>query len=180
MKGFTLIEMLVSITIFSIVMTMALGSLLALSVADRKAETLKSGVDNLTFALDSMSRAIRTGSNFNCGNPAQPFLPNDCKTGANFFTFRASNGQQVYYQFDTTNNAIDRSSDGTNWAPITSPDIAVQNIGHLFTAVGTYLSSADKVQPFVVITVDAVLPVSATASTTIYMQTAVAQRIYDQ
>ena len=191
MKGFTLIEMLVSITIFSIVMVMALGSLLALSVADRKAETLKSGVDNLTFALDSMSRAIRTGSSYDCGNQAST-APTDCTSGANYFTFLATNGIQTYYQLDTAQDGsslcgqtvlpygcIERKlgAAGT-WIPITSPDLIIQNTGFLFHVKGA--PSGDGMQPKVTITTSSTIPVSATQNTLVHMQTTVTQRIYDQ
>lgn len=186
--------MLVSVAIFTIVMTMALGALLALSVADRKAETLKSGVDNLTFALDSMSRAIRTGSTYDCGNKLST-APTDCASGANYFTFLSSNGVQTYYQLDVAQDGtslcgqttlpygcIERKigASGT-WVPITSPDIVVQNTGFLFHAVGTLPGATpDTKQPMVAITVNASLPVNQTQNTLVHMQTTVTQRIYDQ
>src|SRR5437868_2432209 len=66
-KGFTLIEVLVSVMIFSIVMTVALRALLSMSESDRRAEAMKSVINNLNFALDSMVRDIRTGYNYHCG-----------------------------------------------------------------------------------------------------------------
>ena len=181
--------MLVSVAIFSIVMTLALGSLLALSVADRKAETLKSGVDNVTFALDSMSRAIRTGSNYHCGSSGTLTSAQNCPSGANYFTFLASNGVQTTYLLDTLNTycgqtqapygCIERSTDGgTTWIPITSPDIIVQNVGNLFYVTGA--ATGDGVQPKVTVTVNSSIPVSTTQSTNVFMQTTATQRIYDQ
>ena len=186
--------MLVSVAIFSIVMTMALGSLLALSVADRKAETLKSGVDNLTFALDSMSRAIRTGSTYDCGNKGST-APTDCASGADYFTFLSSNGVQTYYQLDTAQDGtslcgqttlpygcIERklTSSGT-WIPITSPDIIMENSGYLFHVLGAVpASGGNYIQPKVTITASSSIPVSPTQNTGVFMQTTVTQRIYDQ
>jgi prepilin-type N-terminal cleavage/methylation domain-containing protein len=198
MKGFTLIEMLVSVAIFSTVMTMALGALLALSVADRKAETLKSGIDNLTFALDSMSRSIRTGQNYHCGAGGVATTPQDCYAsgiGNTYLTFLASNGVQTYYQLDNAQDGtslcgqtllpygcIERKlGAGGAWIPITSPDLVILSTGYLFKVVGSLPSSTgDTVQPKVVITVSATVPVSATQNTAVHMQTAVTQRIYDQ
>ena len=200
-KGFTLIEMLVSIAIFTIVMTMALGALLALSVADRKAETLKSGIDNLTFALDSMSRAVRTGSNYDCGNQAST-APTDCPNGANYLTFLAAcpsgtvcagGGLQTYYQLDVAQDGtsqcgqtilpfgcIERSFTGIagSWIPITSPDLIIQNTGFLFHVKGA--PSGDSIQPKVTITASSTVPVTPTQRTGVFMQTTVTQRIYDQ
>ena len=180
--------MLVSVTIFSIVMVMALGALLSLSVADRKAETLKSGIDNLTFALDSMSRAIRTGQNYHCGDFAGT-SPKNCPNGSTMLTFLASNGVQTYYQLDTSTGTCGQSgtigcierkqtTPGgtliTDWTPITSSDIIIQNVGSLFHVTGALPGSTpDTVQPRAVITISATLPVSTTQNTIVHMQTSV-------
>jgi prepilin-type N-terminal cleavage/methylation domain-containing protein len=202
MKGFTLIELLVSVAIFSVMMVMALGALLSLSVADRKAETLKSAIDNMTFALDSMSRAIRTGSNYDCGNTSST-APTDCNaSGADYFTFLSSGtllspgGIQTYYRLENLSTdpsgaaascnqtspnvgCIERSTDGgATWAPITSPDIIISNTGYLFHAVGD--PTGDSIQPRVIITVNGAIQVSTTQTTAFHMQTSVTQRIYDQ
>ncbi len=194
MKGFTLIELLVSVAIFSIVMVMALGALLALSSADRRAETLKSGIDNLTFALDSMSRAIRTGSNYRCGSGGTITSPQDCASGANYISFLASNGVQTSYRLDMVQDntsqcaqtqlpygCIERQLGSGVWIPITSPDIVLQNSGFLFHVVGSVPASAgDNIQPKVTITASSTVLISATQRTGVFMQTTVTQRIYDQ
>lgn len=195
--------MLVSVAIFSIVMTMALGALLALSVADRKAETLKSSIDNVTFALDSMSRAIRTGQTYHCGDFSGT-AAQDCTSGSNMLTFLASNGIQTYYQLDTDNsvgNRCGQTAGGTvgcierkqttslgalitDWTPITSPDVIIQNTEGfaLFRVLGSYPgSSGNTIQPRVLMTVSGTVQVSATQPpTAFHMQTFVTQRIYDQ
>src|SRR3989344_1570356 len=65
-KGFTLLEMIVSITIFTVVALVAVGALLKVVDANKKAQSLKSTINNLNFALDSMSREMRVGSNYFC------------------------------------------------------------------------------------------------------------------
>ncbi len=65
-KGFTLIEMIVSLAIFSIIVTMSVGSLLALIAANQKLQSEQSVMTNLTFALDSMTREVRTGTAYVC------------------------------------------------------------------------------------------------------------------
>jgi prepilin-type N-terminal cleavage/methylation domain-containing protein len=198
MKGFTLIELLVSVAIFSIVMVMALGALLALSIADRRAETLKSGIDNLTFALDSMSRSIRTGQNYDCGTVGS-VAPANCAGGGNYLAFLSSNGVETYYIFDAAQDGtskcgqttlpygcIERSlsyDGGATWStpiPITSPDIVVQNVGSLFHVTGALAGSSDTIQPKATITVNATVQITATQTTAVHMQTSATQRIYDQ
>lgn len=60
-KGFTLIEMMVSVALFSIVLVVALGAILTVLDSNRKAQTLTSVMNNLNFALESMTRSIKTG-----------------------------------------------------------------------------------------------------------------------
>ena len=64
--GFTLIEMIVSLAIFSIIVTMTIGALLVLIANNQKLQSEQSVMTNLSFALDSMTREIRTGTNYYC------------------------------------------------------------------------------------------------------------------
>jgi hypothetical protein len=102
---------------------------------------------------------------------------------------------QTYYQLDTAQDVtsqcgqtvlpygcIERKQGAAGtWIPITSPDIVVLSSGYLFKVVGAQpFSTGDNIQPKVVITVGATVPVSATQNTAVHMQTSVTQRIYDQ
>ncbi len=65
-RGFTLVEMIVALAIFSIVSVVALGALVKIVSANKKAQSLQSSISNLSFALDAMSRELRTGKNYHC------------------------------------------------------------------------------------------------------------------
>lgn len=65
-RGFTLIEMIVSLAIFSLVATVSVGALLVLVASNQQLQGEQSVMTNLSFALDSMSREIRTGTNYVC------------------------------------------------------------------------------------------------------------------
>lgn len=65
-KGFTLIEMIVVVGIFSVVMTIAMGAIFTVVSANKSAQALASVIDNLNSALDTMSRNTRFGTNFQC------------------------------------------------------------------------------------------------------------------
>ncbi|HNZ55583.1 MAG TPA: type II secretion system protein [Candidatus Paceibacterota bacterium] len=60
-KGFTLVEMLVSVSIFVIVALIVSGVLVQLSVAYKKAQAMRLLMDNLNFALEKMNLEIREG-----------------------------------------------------------------------------------------------------------------------
>jgi prepilin-type N-terminal cleavage/methylation domain-containing protein len=70
--GFTLIEMIVSLGVFAIVATIAVGALLALIGSSQQTQGEQIVMTNLAFALDSMTREIRTGFNFYCTSYANP------------------------------------------------------------------------------------------------------------
>lgn len=64
--GFTLIEMIVSLAVFSVVITIAVGALLSLIAGNQQLQSQQSIMTNLSFALDSMTREIRTGYYYYC------------------------------------------------------------------------------------------------------------------
>jgi len=65
-SGFTLIEMLVSLSLFTVVITITVGSLLVLINGNRELVSTQSVMDSLSFSLDSMTREIRTGRSYVC------------------------------------------------------------------------------------------------------------------
>src|ERR1035437_4413090 len=65
-SGFTLIEMLVSIAIFMVVAVIAVAALLKIVDANRKSQTLQDAINNINFAMDSITREIRVGSTYDC------------------------------------------------------------------------------------------------------------------
>ena len=73
--GFSLIEMIVSLGLFSVVATVAVGSFLVILAANKQLQTEQSVLTNLSFAIDGMSREIRTGTNYYCvaGNQLDVF-----------------------------------------------------------------------------------------------------------
>ncbi len=180
-KGFTLIELMVSVAIFTMVMVVALGALLSIAAAERKAETIKSVISNLDFALDSMSRSIRTGINYDC-NPSLPVSgapTNDCAAspGATSIGFQAVEASlpgciigspcMVVYclgnagSCNSTGTSILRSINNGTFLPITSSDVIISN----FTLYVKGSSRADQVQPKVTITISGFISLNGDAAT---------------
>lgn len=65
-RGFTLIEIIVSLGIFSIVAVIAVGALVRVTGANRQAQSIQAGVNNVSFVLDAISREMRVGSDYHC------------------------------------------------------------------------------------------------------------------
>lgn len=66
--GFTLVEMIVALAVFSVVVTIAVGALLVLIASNEQLQQEQSVMTNLSFALDSMAREIRTGTSYYCNS----------------------------------------------------------------------------------------------------------------
>jgi prepilin-type N-terminal cleavage/methylation domain-containing protein len=187
MRGFTLVEIIVSVGIFATVMTIALGALLAMSESNRRVETLKSVINNLNFALDSMSRSIRTGSNYHCttsGSPDALTLPHDCAASPDtYFTFKVADGNQVTYCLNgtTINRQVTIGTPSTdcssaNFLSITAPEVVITTLKFYTTGA----QRSDTLQPKVTILISGYTQVSTTQRSTFNLQTSVTQRIYDQ
>lgn len=189
MRGFTLVELLISVSIFATVMVMSLGALLAMSESNRRVESMKSVINTLNFALDSMSRSIRTGYSYECDplSFTDSTSPEDCPSDPSTkFAFTNSDGVSIGYCLGRIDSlicdesseatAILRSEDGGPLAPITSREVVIEDFA--FYVIGSL--PGDNTQPKVTILISGYVDVSATQRSTFNLQTSVTQRIYDQ
>jgi prepilin-type N-terminal cleavage/methylation domain-containing protein len=186
-RGFTLIEMLVSVAIFATVMTIALGALLSMSESDRRAQTLKSVINNLNFSLDAMSRSIRTGRNYHCDvTITSPALDaaRDCdqsSSGATSVAFLSADNQTVQYcrgngsTCDPAGTAVLVKKGAGAFAPLTAAEVNITNLRFFVTG-----ATSAALQPHVVILLSGSVPVSASQTSTFDLETSVTQRLYDQ
>lgn len=69
-KGFTLIEMIVSLGVFAVVVTITTGALLMLIFTNQRYQYEQNIMSNLSFAIDSMTREMRMGYNYYCESAA--------------------------------------------------------------------------------------------------------------
>lgn len=180
-QGFTLIELMVSVTIFIIVMTISLGALLSISTAERKAEAVKTLMNNLNFALESMTRTIRTGYDYDCGGTG------DC-AGGTTFSFVSASGQSLVYCLgsenicNTTCQSTDscsilRSTDGgAVYYALTDPEVKIADLQ--FYLQGS--TPGDGQQPRLLMTVSGRMDTNDKVPTEFKVQTSVTQRLYDQ
>ena len=97
-RGFTLIEVMVAVGIFSVVMVVCIGALLSLADANRKTQALQSVLYNLNTSIDGMVRAIRMGSQYQVANGG---------TELSFLPYGAPSGnvaERWIYKWEDTNN----------------------------------------------------------------------------
>ncbi len=65
-KGFTLIELMVAVSLFTTVAVIATGAVLSANQISKKAQAIKLAMDNLNFALDSMTLKMKKGGGYYC------------------------------------------------------------------------------------------------------------------
>ncbi len=144
-SGFTLIELMVSLMIFTIVVLAAIGSLYSVNTASRKVQSMRTVLDNITFAVESISRTVRTGKYVVCGGQANTSGNSNCP----FSDQRPSSVLLVYNTLGTeglveyslgvnangTGNIQKQVQEGCpsacGWAQpvaLTAPEVNVQNL----------------------------------------------------
>ncbi len=74
MRGFTLIEIMVAVAIFSIVMLIAIGAVFNAVDANRTAQNINVVINNLNLSTEIMVREMRTGRRYqSCGSTCIEF-----------------------------------------------------------------------------------------------------------
>jgi prepilin-type N-terminal cleavage/methylation domain-containing protein len=195
--GFSLIELMVALTIFSIVMTVAMGTLIVLIDANAKAQAVTSSMTNLTFAIDSMTRNLRTGRNFYCisagaGSLTSGMLPGntytaDCSPSGNtaiVFTPGFESNWRMAYRLNSTSNAIEQRIDrGTqgSWVPITSnattTGVTIGTLKFIVQGSDDYLVDDDDDQPRIVLLIAGTVDNGLDEETDFQVQSNVIQRV---
>lgn len=182
-KGFTLIEMIVSVGLFAIVMVVVSGAYLSLINLERKARALSDLMTNLSFVTDTMVRTIRAGTEYEIVTNGS-----DCNslTGQDCFRFLDEQGNYVTYIIDADgsgNTAVGvcvQSNRGTcNSSKVTSlTDPRVKNLSMNITVRGVV--GGDNRQPFMTFTLSGnITPDPRSAPIPFVIQSAATQRLLD-
>lgn len=157
MRGFTLVEMIISVGIFAMVMLVATSAYYNLIALDRQARAINVVVDNLSFAVDAMTRGIRTGTGYQCVATGGNSTDGTCSC----FTYMDSNiGKQVTYHLNTTKHTIERyvvasgSSCADGASTITDPSVTITSLKFFVRGVG----NSDDIEPQVLFTIQGTMP----------------------
>lgn len=118
--GFSTVEMLVAVALFTMVVLMSIASMLTMIDANQKARSVKVAVDNLHFVIEEIARDLRLGSKYYCasapGSLTVPFTTasvHDCpyvypggSGGDNLIAFRdrSSIPKARFYWYDASAN----------------------------------------------------------------------------
>lgn len=139
-RGYTLIELIVSVGLFAIIMMLASGAYLIMINVNRQTQAIATGINNLSFALESMTRSIRTGRSYSQ------------LVGPNTFSFIDQSGCSITYGVSA--GRIVQTESGTGCpslsnTPLTAPSVNVTSL--MFSYSDT--PRGDDYQPYVTMVV---------------------------
>lgn len=168
-SGFTLLEMVVSIGIFSVLITITIGAVIAINKAQLKASNIQTVVDNIRFSLESMTKEMRTATDF------QPRVPLAHPQAYAELYFTRSDGTISGYCVEA--NALKKVTGAPVCAgsAVTSEDIVVENI--TFFVIGQDAGPTDG-QPRITIFLTA-RSSDTRLETNFHLQTTITPRIRD-
>lgn len=141
--GFTLVEIMVAVSIFATVAVIAIGAVISANDINKKAQAIKTVMDNLNFALDSITLKLKQGGGYYCANagnfdpsPAYPVddSSNDCPGGGTAIAFRLANGEasppQFIYRFYNDKLQLSSNNGSGNMSPfvdIVADEISIES-----------------------------------------------------
>jgi len=142
LQGFTLIELMTAMSIFIIVMMISMGSIISIFDANRKSRSLKTVLNNLNLAVESMSKEMRFGKNYHCGSGTVT-TPQNCPSGDTLMSFLSSEGVQTTYRLNS--NSIEKRIGNEEYIAVTAPEIAIDGLTFYTLGAGTNNTLQPKV-----------------------------------
>src|SRR3989344_4813702 len=167
-QGFTLMELLVAMTVFLVVIGLSSGIFLQTLRSQRVITRFSENMNNVTLALEQIAREVRTGFSF----------PQDTNDTYQKLAFQNGYGNYVSYMLLEAGEigSIGRCENfqsascqiAGDFESITSPDVDIENL--VF-----FIQNDETRPPFVTIAAETLIDKSATLT----LQTSVSSRIRD-
>ncbi len=169
-SGFTLMEVMVSVSIFAIIITIGIGSLLTIYSTLQKTRADQQTMDSLSYVLDTMTRRVRTGSEYQSDGQSITFIDQDQMSTGTPIT--------VTYSMQTDQNGIKRlyvtETDGGQY-DITPENMVIDTFNVNLTGGATGI---DGGQPMVEFQIQGTIK-NGKQITPLAIQTVVSQRPFE-
>ncbi|MCX6755363.1 MAG: prepilin-type N-terminal cleavage/methylation domain-containing protein [Candidatus Nomurabacteria bacterium] len=163
-SGFTIIEVMISVALFTTIIIVGIGALINAGNLHNKSSKVRSILDNLSFVMEDMSRNLRTGDTYLCTSDVE--AGPDCSDGKQIiFNNNTAGvaGEKWLYAFTDSSmytgsvNIIKATSTDLQTFPVMSVDNIIQlnpdeirlDSSSGFTVVGA--NTDDTFQPYVII-----------------------------
>lgn len=198
--GFTLVEAMIAVGLFSVIMTIGIGAILGVNSTHRKTQSMRIAIDSLSFLMEDMARSMRLGDYFVCkestiepinsidiGNPQNNTDGVNCKSISfePYWNVQISNpdNQIIYFinEDSNGNGTIFKKEEtmgiGDTMLAMTPADIDIDTVRSGFTVIGGE-DPADTAQPRITIILVGTVTLAG-VETEFHMQTTVSQRLLD-
>lgn len=184
-SGFSLIELMVSMTIFAIVMTISIGTLLVLIDANAKAQALYQSMTNLSFAVDSITRNLRTANSYYCHSSSGVSGSSgwgegetrDCDNQNGIIFTRERDGKRIAYRYNSTYQSIEQKVFSGDWIRLTSSDVHITVFTISVNGTEDLYTLGDTEQPRISILIKGYVENGLDTNTDFVLQSNVTQRI---
>ncbi len=193
-SGYTIIEMMIAVSVFLVVVTIGIGALLNANLLHQKSRDMRSIMDNLSFIMEDMSRNLRTGSKYRCYFTVNELIlssevniPRSCLLPINGWgiAFEAAKGSKLVYFIanNTLFKSFFKSSSGdmyiqSDFIELTPKEVIIDPVASGFVVSGAEPPPGDTKQPFVTIRLVGKIKYN-NVETPFSLQTSVSQRLID-
>lgn len=174
-----MLELIVSLGLFSVVMLVVLAAYISLISLDRQARASNQLASSLSFATESMSRSIRTGTRYSCNGNADQ---NCAAPGGSSFSFVNTEGEVIGYRLKTDGSigqcslsSLGQTCLDANAVSLTDSRITITSLRFIVRGAG----SVDAYQPYVTISLGGTMTTDAGETTSFSIQTSATQRFID-
>lgn len=178
-KGFTLVELIIAVTLFTVIASFSIGAVLSIFDANRRAQSTKTVVDNLNLSIENMARSVRFGGSYYCGISSGLTSTSNCPNGGDALSVTFDTSMRVVYRRSVNGSngfgTIQKSENGgSSYSDITSPDTNIQYLKF-------YVLDADAggEQPYVIAVIKGYVGNKATTQSSFTIQTLMSQRQLD-
>ena len=185
-RGFTLVELIVSVGLFALVMLIATGAYFSLIALDRQARATNQVVGSLSFAMDTMTRGIRTGTNYQCTNTFDDVYGNSSTGSCTSFSYSDTALNTVVSYVLKANGTIGRCegvapglcSDG-NASALTDSSITIQKLSFYVRGAGNSAAPTWQQQPHVTFVISGRMPAGPNKTVPFTIEQGSTQRLID-
>jgi type II secretory pathway pseudopilin PulG len=192
-RGYTIIETMISISLFIVVVMAGMDSLLNANLLHQKSQNMRSIMDNLSFVTEDMSRNLRTGTNFHCflsGDTIPSTTDSSISAGKSCATgwaiaFESAGGDPLNYNdqwvYYISGGKIFKSTQGpygvSNFIQLTPDEVVIDPVSS-FSVSGALPPPGDYQQPLITIHLIGSIILKNT-TTPFSLQTSVSGRVID-
>ncbi len=155
-RGFTVIELMVAMSMFVVLIGVATGTFLETLRVQRIVTELSAANNNATQAIEQISREIRTGYSFEQSTP-----PDILK----FINYK---NETIIYKMENSDKIARSNDGGSTWNAITAPEVKVKRFN-------VYVTTGANVMPRVTV----VISIAGPKNIDVDLQTTISSRVIE-